>query len=110
MTKTTIDLDHPAPTSAFDDLSESAPSITINSTPDAAPAPSNPRKVIFATGGITNGRQARQILDAGASVAQVYTALIYGGAGTISRIKQEMRDEAAKQTTVTKNEESVTGR
>ena len=49
-------------------------------------------------------------LDAGASVAQVYTALIYGGAGTISRIKQEMRDEAAKQKTLTKNEQPVTGR
>jgi dihydroorotate dehydrogenase len=63
---------------------------------------SNSRKVIFATGGITNGRQAREVLDAGASVAQVYTALIYGGAGTISRIKQEMRDEAKKQTTIAK--------
>ncbi|KAJ4400254.1 Dihydroorotate dehydrogenase (quinone), mitochondrial [Didymella pomorum] len=110
MTKTTVDLDTPALTSAFDDLADSAPSVTVESTPDAAPAPNAPRKVIFATGGITNGRQARQILDAGASVAQVYTALIYGGAGTISRIKQEMRDEAAKQKTATKNEESVTGR
>lgn len=109
-TKTTLDLDMPAPTSAFDDLAESAPSVTVNSTPDAAPAPKAPHKVIFATGGITNGRQARQILDAGASVAQVYTALIYGGAGTISRIKQEMRDEAAKQKTATKNEATVTGR
>ncbi|KAL5119455.1 Dihydroorotate dehydrogenase (quinone), mitochondrial [Pleosporales sp. CAS-2024a] len=68
-----------------------------SSTGDEAPK-KNARKVIFATGGITNGRQARQILDAGASVAQVYTAVIYGGAGTISRIKQEMRDEAKKQT------------
>ncbi|KAF2623704.1 FMN-linked oxidoreductase [Macroventuria anomochaeta] len=110
MTTTTVDLDTPAPTSAFNDLSESAPQVTVQSTPDAAPAPNAPRKVIFATGGITNGRQAREILDAGASVAQVYTALIYGGAGTISRIKQEMRDEAAKQKTATKNEETVTGR
>ena len=103
MTNTTVSLDTPAPTSAFDDLADSAPSITVNSTPDAAPAPNAPRKVIFATGGITNGRQAREILDAGASVAQVYTALIYGGVGTISRIKQEMRDEAARQKTATKN-------
>ncbi|KAF1987484.1 FMN-linked oxidoreductase [Aulographum hederae CBS 113979] len=50
-------------------------------------------KVIFATGGITNGRQALQILDAGASVAMVYTALVYGGVGTVTRIKEEMRDE-----------------
>lgn len=53
-------------------------------------------KVIFATGGITNGKQALEILNAGASVAQVYTALIYGGSGTITRIKREMRDEIVK--------------
>jgi len=50
-------------------------------------------KVIFATGGITNGKQALEVLNAGASVAMVYTALVYGGAGTISRIKDEMRAE-----------------
>ena len=47
--------------------------------------------VIFATGGITNGRQAQEVLDAGASVAMVYTAVVMGGVGTISRIKSEMR-------------------
>ena len=51
------------------------------------------QKVIFATGGITNGKQALEILNAGASVAMVYTALVYGGVGTISRIKGEMREE-----------------
>ena len=51
------------------------------------------QKVIFATGGITNGKQALDILNAGASVAQIYTAMIYGGVGTISRIKKEMREE-----------------
>ena len=55
-----------------------------------------PQKVIFATGGITNGKQALEVLNAGASVAMVYTALVYGGAGTISRIKEEMRDEIKK--------------
>lgn len=50
-------------------------------------------KVIFATGGITNGHQALQILNAGASVAMVYTAIAYGGSGTLTRIKREMRDE-----------------
>jgi dihydroorotate dehydrogenase len=98
-----VDSSSAALSSNSDDLSESAPTLTLQSTPVTAPAPKAPRKVIFATGGITNGRQAREILDAGASVAQVYTALIYGGAGTISRIKQEMRDEAKKQTTITKN-------
>ncbi|KAJ4363080.1 Dihydroorotate dehydrogenase (quinone), mitochondrial [Neocucurbitaria cava] len=102
-TTTTVDLDPAATLSSnVDDLSESAPTLTLQSTPNTAPAPSGPRKVLFATGGITNGRQAREILDAGASVAQVYTAMIYGGAGTITRIKQEMRDEAKKQTTLTK--------
>lgn len=50
-------------------------------------------KVIFATGGITNGRQAKEILDAGASVAMVYTAVVYGGVGTITRMKEELRTE-----------------
>lgn len=57
------------------------------------PHPTNEeRKVIFATGGITNGAQALEILNAGASVAQIYTALTYGGAGTMTRIKKEMRE------------------
>lgn len=55
--------------------------------------PSAKRKVIFATGGITNGKEALEVLEAGASVAQVYTALVYGGVGTIARIKEEMREE-----------------
>lgn len=50
-------------------------------------------KVIFASGGITNGRQALEVLNAGASIAQVYTGLVYGGSGTITRIKREMRKE-----------------
>ncbi|EFQ36192.1 dihydroorotate dehydrogenase [Colletotrichum graminicola M1.001] len=52
------------------------------------------RKVIFATGGITNGEQALNILNAGASVAMVYTGLTYGGPGTITRIKKEIKDQA----------------
>lgn len=50
-------------------------------------------QVIFATGGITNGRQAKEILAAGASVAMVYTAVVYGGVGTITRMKEELRAE-----------------
>ncbi|KAF8856682.1 dihydroorotate reductase pyre [Acephala macrosclerotiorum] len=53
-------------------------------------------KVIFATGGITNGRQALEILNAGASVAQIYTAMVYGGSGTVTRIKKEMKEELLK--------------
>ncbi|KAI1119564.1 hypothetical protein F5Y14DRAFT_395765 [Nemania sp. NC0429] len=49
------------------------------------------QKVIFATGGITSGRDALEVLNAGASIAMVYTGLVYGGAGTITRIKDEMK-------------------
>ncbi|KAK8011560.1 dihydroorotate dehydrogenase [Apiospora arundinis] len=49
------------------------------------------QKVIFATGGISTGEQALQILNAGASLAMVYTGLVYGGAGTVTRIKGEMK-------------------
>nr|POE82464.1 dihydroorotate dehydrogenase (quinone), mitochondrial [Quercus suber] len=54
-------------------------------------------KVIFATGGITTGDQCLQILNAGASVCQVYTAMMYGGVGTITRIKTEMRESLRSQ-------------
>lgn len=54
-------------------------------------------KVIFATGGITNGEQCLQILNAGASVCQVYTAMMYGGVGTVTRMKSEMREAIKKQ-------------
>lgn len=50
-------------------------------------------KVIFASGGITNGSQAQAVLDAGASVAMMYTGIVYGGIGTVTRVKQEMREE-----------------
>jgi dihydroorotate dehydrogenase len=100
-TTTKVDVESsPILSSNVDDLTESAP--TLKPTPVTAPAPKSAQKVIFATGGITNGRQAREILAAGASVAQVYTAMIYGGAGTISRIKQEMRDEAKKEAKIEK--------
>ncbi|KAF7189329.1 Dihydroorotate dehydrogenase (quinone), mitochondrial [Pseudocercospora fuligena] len=57
-------------------------------TPSLSPA----SKVIFATGGITNGEQCLEILNAGASVCQIYTAMMYGGVGTVTRIKSEMRE------------------
>ncbi|KAI9835307.1 MAG: hypothetical protein M1819_002451 [Sarea resinae] len=73
--------------------------ISTNPSPSSfiSPKPaSREPKVIFASGGITNGAQALEILNAGASVAMVYTALVYGGAGTITRIKKEMREEMHK--------------
>lgn len=50
-----------------------------------------PQKVIFATGGIKNGEQALKVLNAGASVAMIYTGMVYGGAGTVTRMKGQMR-------------------
>lgn len=55
-----------------------------------------PQKVLFATGGITNGDQALKVLNAGASVAMVYTGMVYGGSGTVTRIKAEMRQQIAE--------------
>ncbi|OXV09844.1 hypothetical protein Egran_02388 [Elaphomyces granulatus] len=57
---------------------------------------SHPKKVIFASGGISNGKQALAVLDAGASVAMMYTAIVYGGVGTVTRVKKEMREEKQK--------------
>ncbi|KAJ2906364.1 putative dihydroorotate dehydrogenase protein [Zalerion maritima] len=54
------------------------------------------QKVIFATGGITTGDQALRILQAGASVAMVYTGLVYGGSGTVTRMKSEMRQKLSE--------------
>ncbi|KAI9934721.1 hypothetical protein ASPWEDRAFT_116799 [Aspergillus wentii DTO 134E9] len=62
-----------------------------------AVAASSPRKVLFASGGITNGAQARAVLDAGASVAMMYTGIVYGGTGTVTRVKQELREEKKKE-------------
>ena len=55
------------------------------------------RKVIFACGGITNGQSALDAINAGASVAMLYTGMIYGGSGTITRIKEEMRERLANE-------------
>ena len=65
--------------------------ISIPSSP--TPKLSGPEpKVIFATGGITTGEQCLQVLNAGASVCQIYTAMMYGGVGTVTRMKREMRE------------------
>lgn len=60
-------------------------------------APGAAEKVIFATGGVTNGEQALKLLNAGASIAMVYTTMVYNGAGTVTRIKGEMRDAVKSQ-------------
>lgn len=71
---------------------DSHTSSTENLSQSKDPKGSTP-KAIFATGGVTNGKQLLELLDAGANVAMVYTALVYGGSGTITRIKREMREE-----------------
>ena len=55
------------------------------------PTPTAKRKVVFASGGITNGAEALQVLEAGADVVQIYTAMVYGGVGVVGRMKGEMR-------------------
>jgi dihydroorotate dehydrogenase len=81
------------------------PTMVSDITSERGPAPSviselvpkrDETKVIFATGGITNGKQALAALEAGADVVSLYTALVYGGVGTISRIKDQMRSEIKK--------------
>ncbi|TGJ82808.1 hypothetical protein E0Z10_g5984 [Xylaria hypoxylon] len=59
----------------------------------ATPSNTTEQKVIFATGGINNGQDALKVLNAGASIAMVYTGLVYGGAGTITRMKDEMKKQ-----------------
>ncbi|KAI4286437.1 MAG: hypothetical protein L6R35_004311 [Caloplaca aegaea] len=94
----------PSPDPSVPDATAPSPSSSSIKTPTHPPAPSNhpssssapDRKVIFATGGITTGAQAVEVLAAGADVAQVYTALVYGGIGTVSKIKEEMRGELRK--------------
>ncbi|KAF2136994.1 uncharacterized protein K452DRAFT_258268 [Aplosporella prunicola CBS 121167] len=51
----------------------------------------HPHKEIWATGGVATGQQALQLLNAGASVAMIYTTMVYNGSGTVTRIKNEMR-------------------
>ncbi|OJD26169.1 hypothetical protein ACJ73_02453 [Blastomyces percursus] len=66
--------------------SSESEAMTLPAKPHLAP------KVIFASGGITNGEQAAKALKAGANVAMLYTGLVYGGSGTITRMKEEMRE------------------
>lgn len=85
---------HPSSSPEHTPSSSSAPADTaLGPTAITASTSAKPRTVIFASGGITNGRQALEVLEAGASVAMVYTALVYGGVGTISRVKGELREE-----------------
>lgn len=100
----------------LDQLSPSQPSTIPN--PTILPSSSNTsspglgveapkRKVIFASGGITNGTQALAVLEAGAQVAMLYTAFVYGGVGTISSVKQELEEELSNVTREEREESDV---
>ncbi|KAI1739488.1 hypothetical protein F4680DRAFT_448866 [Xylaria scruposa] len=81
----------------IDDTITGIPKEGLAAKPEVSNTPSTgnttEQKVIFATGGITNGRDALRVLNAGASIAMVYTGLVYGGAGTITRMKDEIKKE-----------------
>jgi len=47
-----------------------------------------PEKVIFGCGGIDSAESAYQILKAGASLVQLYTAMVYQGPGVVKEINQ----------------------
>ncbi|KAI9654609.1 MAG: hypothetical protein M1831_005370 [Alyxoria varia] len=55
------------------------------------PKPTTP-KTIFASGGISSGMDALAVLNAGASIAMVYTAMMYQGTGMLSQMKRDMRE------------------
>ncbi|KAI5297518.1 Dihydroorotate dehydrogenase (quinone), mitochondrial, partial [Ascosphaera atra] len=59
--------------------------------PDAATWDKNSRKVIFASGGMTTGKDVIEAQKAGATAAMLYTGMVYTGPGTITRMKNEMR-------------------
>ncbi|KAF9249427.1 hypothetical protein DTO027I6_2327 [Penicillium roqueforti] len=77
-------------------LDQGPPSSATNSDKSVGKVSGLPRKVIFASGGITTGEEAREALKAGASVAMMYTGIVYGGVGTVTRVKQELREELQK--------------
>jgi len=55
---------------------------SLSSSLPTSPQPLDQPKVIYATGGITNGKQLLEVLNG------VYTA--HGGVGTISRINKKV--------------------
>lgn len=85
-----------------DDLTETAPVVKVQGPSpveavagDRTPYSQAPKE-IWATGGVTNGKQALQLLNAGASVAMVYTTIVFNGPGTVTRMKNQMREEIKK--------------
>jgi dihydroorotate dehydrogenase len=46
---------------------------------------------VIGCGGVNDGASARRLLDAGADLVQLYTALIYRGPFLAARISRELR-------------------
>ncbi|KAJ5320041.1 hypothetical protein PENANT_c025G01876 [Penicillium antarcticum] len=84
------------PSSAADAKSDTPATELEGAVEKAVDLATLPRKVIFASGGITSGKEARQAIEAGASVAMMYTGVVYGGIGTVTRVKKELREEMQK--------------
>lgn len=65
--------------------SNPSPNLEQSITPQVSTQPATlTSKTIFCTGGITNGQQALEVLNAGASVAQIYTGMILSNAKALS--------------------------
>ena len=45
---------------------------------------------IIVVGGIATGQDAYEKLKAGASLIEIYSVMVYEGAGTVSRIRKEL--------------------
>ncbi len=48
---------------------------------------------IIGVGGIASGRDAYEKVQAGASLVQIYTALVYQGPPVVKRVQREMLQE-----------------
>jgi dihydroorotate dehydrogenase len=51
---------------------------------------------LVGTGGISSGADAYAKIRAGASLVQLYTALVYHGPGLVQRIRRELADFLAR--------------
>ncbi len=54
------------------------------------------RLLLVGAGGISTGAHAMEKIRAGATLVQLYTGLIYGGPGLVTRIKQELSEILAR--------------
>jgi dihydroorotate dehydrogenase len=52
-----------------------------------------PELPLIGVGGIGSGRDALDMMGAGASLVQIYTSFVYGGPSTPSRIARELQRE-----------------